>query len=104
MNLQLNPEQALALYELIVASTASSPKSELSDRLVEVKLKLQSSVVGALDAIYSTSNKDKFSSWVKKEQEKISDLSSQLENLKTYPVYASGSKDPDDGLHFPVQK
>jgi hypothetical protein len=104
MNLQLNPQQALALYELIIAATASSPKSELSDRLGEVKIKLQSSVVEALDAIYSTSNKDKFSSWIKKEQDKISQLNSQLEKLKTSSGYASGSLEPDDGLHFPLRK
>ena len=104
MNLQLNPQQALALYELIVTTTVSSPKSELSDRLVEVKIKLQSSVVEALDTIYSTVNKNKFSSWAKKEQGKISQLNSQLEKLKTSSGYASGSLEPDDGLHFPLRK
>lgn len=109
MNLQLNPEQALALYELIVATTSSSPKSDFSDKLNEVKSKLQTSVVEALDAIYSASNKDKFCTWIKQEQDKISQLNSQLEKLKTSAMShslttSSGSLEPDDGLHFPIRE
>ena len=41
---------------------------------------------------------------LKKEQDKISQLNSQLEKLKTSSGYASGSLEPDDGLHFPLRK
>lgn len=104
MNLELNPEQALAIYELIIAATLNAPKKDFVVRLEEVKCKLQLIMTDALCAAYSSSNKDKFNSWIKNEQDKISKLNSQLEKLKCSSTDISTFLSSDDGLHFPPQK
>lgn len=82
MNLQLNPAQALALYEMIVSIMTSSSDLETNTRLEEVKQKLKISILDALQVSYSSSNKNKFSSWLDKEQEKIMQLNADLAELR----------------------
>ena len=104
MNLQLTPEQALAIYELIIATTVNAPKKDFVVRLEEVKCKLQITMTEALCAVCSSSNKGKFDSWIKNEQDKISKLNFQLEKLKCSSTDISTFSCSDDGLHFPPQK
>lgn len=97
MNLQLTPEQALAIYELIIATTVNAPKKDFVVRLEEVKCKLQVTMTEALCAVCSSSNKGKFDSWIKNEQDKISKLKCSSTDISTFLC-------SDDALHFPPQK
>lgn len=83
MNLQLNPSQLLALYETLVSVMTTSTNVESNTHLMEVKQKIQAGIIDVLNGAYKATNEDKFSTWSKHEQERISKLNADLENLKT---------------------
>ena len=104
MNLQLNPEQALALYELIIASTAATPKKDIIIKLDEVKNKIQILIAESLNTVYSSKNDANFSTWSKYEKSKISLLNEELEKIKSSQKNIELHSSNDDGLAYPPVK
>ena len=102
MNLQLNPKQLLALYELVLSSELILTDSEKKMMMSNIKAKIHELLSSVLTESQDSSNKEKFSFWAQKEQEKISQLNEDL--LKLRKVNIDRSEEPDDGLHFPIQK
>jgi len=98
MNLQLNPEQLVTLYELI--SEASFSKTANKDCLIQLRKKLSGMILESLEKIYQSQNKQKHSIWENREQEKLRKLNLDLEKIKEVsdPKYPS-----DDGLYFPPE-
>jgi len=74
MNVQLNPEQFLAVYNSITSIASIEAK--------EVKIKMESVILEALTIIDDSSNQSKFSHWMKKEKEKLNALEDQLKLIK----------------------
>ena len=102
MNLQLNSDQLLALYELVVSTSITTLDQEKRAIFNDIKIKLHDVMSDVLTKVQDSSNKEKFSFWAQKEQEKISQLNEDL--LKLRKINIDRSEEPDDGLHFPVQK
>lgn len=101
MNLQLTPEQFVALYELISDATFSS-KVTKRDCLIQLRQKLSETIQDSLEQIYQSQNKENLSIWVKNEEKKILQLNEDLSRIKNQKInfeYPS-----DDGLHFPPAK
>jgi len=99
MNLQLTPEQLVALYELISEASFSS-KSEKRDCFIQLRQKLSETIQGSLEKVYQSQNAEKLSSWVKNEEKKISQLNEDLSKLKNEKINFTYSS--DDGLYFPL--
>ena len=98
MILQLNSEQTLALFKLIVVETSKHDVClKGTTHLEEIKEKLQSVIIESLSTACISSNNMKFSSWIKNEQDRIDELTRKLKAIKD-------SFQQDDGLHFPPQK
>jgi hypothetical protein len=85
MNLNLNPEQFLAIY--------NSLRDNSSITSQEVKSKMDLILLNALSAIDDSKNQSKFGSWMKQEKERVEILESELKSIRN-PV-------SDDGLPFP---
>ena len=88
MNLNLNSEQFLAVYNCI--NTTSSLTAQ------EVKSKMNLILLDALSIIDDTKNQSKFDHWMKQEKEKVEGLKVELKDLKI-----STPSPSDDGLPFP---
>lgn len=74
MNLNLNPEQFLAVYTSVVLNQTLTAQ--------EVKSKMDVILLGALGSIDDSKNQTKFSHWAKQESEKISGLKDELKSIK----------------------
>jgi hypothetical protein len=85
MNLNLSPEQFLAIY--------NSLKNDSSITTQEVKSKMDLVLLDALSRIDDSRNQSKFGSWMKQEKEKVEVLESELKSIR--------SSVSDDGLPFP---
>jgi len=84
MNLNLNPEQFLAIYDSLKDNSSISQ---------ELKSKMHLILLSALSAIDDSKNQSKFGNWMKQEKEKVEILESELKSIRS-PVF-------DDGLPFP---
>jgi hypothetical protein len=98
MNLQLTPEQFVALYELISEASFSS-KSRKRDCLIQLRERLSETIQDSLEKIHQFQNAEKHSFWVKNEEKKISRLNEDLARLKNEKI--DFSYPSDDGLYFP---
>lgn len=88
MNLNLNPEQFLAVYNCITMSSSLTAQ--------EVKSKMDLILLGVLSSIDDSKNQYKFDNWLKQEKEKVEGLKTELKDLKI-----AHSSQSDDGLPFP---
>jgi len=102
MNLQLNPNQLLALYELVVHTTSTSSDSKKKSTFIELKEKLHDVISNSLNQANDEKNKEKLSAWLGKEEQKINQLNDELSKLRQTRI--DRSKEPDDGLYFPPEK
>jgi hypothetical protein len=84
MNLNLTPQQFLAIYDSL-SSDATSSK--------EVKHKMNSMLLDALSIVDDSKNQNKFGNWIKQEKEKVEGLQTELKSIRN-PAF-------DDGLLFP---
>lgn len=100
MNLQLTPEQLVAVYEL-VSEASFAVKTIKRDCLIQLREKLSETIQESLEKVHQVQNKEKLSVWVKKEQEKLDKMNQDLENIKRDPLNAKYPS--DDGLHFPPE-
>lgn len=74
MNISLSPEQFIAVYNSIIVNP--------SREAYEVRSKMQSIILDALSTIDDSTNHNKFSHWMKKEQERLTDLQNELNSIK----------------------
>lgn len=88
MNLTLNPEQFLAVYNCI--NTAMSPPAQ------EVKSKMDLILLNVLSSIDDSKNQAKFDSWMKQEAAKVESLKTDLKMINSTIV--------DDGLPYPFNR
>jgi len=88
MNIQLNPEQFLAVYSSLLTNASIEAK--------EIKSKMDSVLLDALSTIDDSTNQNKFAHWMKKEKEKVTALNDELQTIKNSTVNFS---QPDDGLY-----
>jgi glycogen synthase len=100
MNLQLTPEQFVALYEL-VSEASFAVKTTKRDCFIQLREKLSGTIQESLEKVHQIQNKQKLSIWVKKEQEKLDKMNQDLENIKKETLNVKYSS--DDGLHFPSE-
>lgn len=100
MNLQLTPEQFVALYEL-VSEASFAVKTTKRDCLIQLREKLSGTIQESLEKVHQVQNKEKLSIWVKKEQEKLDKMNQDLENIKKETLNVKYPS--DDGLHFPPE-
>jgi len=81
--------------------------AETSSTLKETKQKLHSLILSALDDEYSTQNESKFETWSKREEDRITNLTKDLEKIRMVPHVTKsfgGEQHGDDGLSFPPPK
>jgi len=86
MNLRLNPSQLLSLYELTISSLTSNMDVQTNLNLKEIKQKLHELIFESLNETYMHENKNKFSSWSQKENDKITTLKDDLQKVKMTPI------------------
>jgi len=88
MNLSLSPEQFLAVYYSVSVNNSLTAQ--------EVKAKMDTQLLDALSLIDDSKNQSKFSTWMKKEKEKVNTLEKELETIKAHPLDSNN----DDGLPY----
>lgn len=92
MNLNLNSDQFLLVYNFVTSNVTSEAK--------ELKAKMDLIIHEALSKLEESKNQSKFPQWLKKEQEKIFMLSDELKSMKSTAKSCSEKTEPDDGLYF----
>ena len=90
MNLNLSPEQFLAVYNSVAVNQNLTAQ--------EVKSKMDLIMLEALSLVHDTKNHSKFETWLKQQSGKISVMKDELESIKQ-----KSENIPDDGLYFPVK-
>jgi len=106
MNIQLNPDQLLVLYNLVTTSASETKIGSQKQNLLLIKTKIEEVMKDALDKAFLLENKEKMSSWFKQEEQRIDDLKADLQKIKTTAVSKNSIENNhtiDDGLHFPPQ-
>lgn len=89
MNLNLNPEQFLAVYTSVALNQSLTAQ--------EVKSKMDVILLDALGSIDDSKNQTKFSHWAKRENEKISGLKNELKSIKIPPIDPFDNQPIDTG-------
>ena len=84
MNVSLSPEEFVELYSTLTAST--------SEKMQDLRNKMTTILVETLTSVNDETNKTKFPHWLKREQEKVADLETQLKSI---------TSSSDDGLPYP---
>ena len=83
MNIQLNPEELLYLYETILGQTASSSVlSSSTDKDILVG-KFRKTILAVLEKEHVKIEKNMFATWTSQEAKKIEDLAIQNMTVKT---------------------
>ena len=83
MNIQLNPEELLYLYETILGQTASSSVlSSSTDKDILVG-KFRKTILAVLEKEHVKIEKNMFATWTSQEAKKIEDLAKQNMTIRT---------------------
>lgn len=86
MNLNLSPNQFLAMYGMVL--------KECSPEAIELRIKMEAVLLDALSMIDDAKNQDKFVHWIKKEEEKVSALATDLKSIKVIDPTAKSKTKP----------
>ena len=74
MNINLNPEQLLTVYNSLISSSTAEAQ--------EVRNKLEAMILEALSNLDDSNNANKFSHWFKKEKQRVEALETELKSIK----------------------
>lgn len=77
MNIQLNPEELIYLYETTLRQTSSSSVFSLSTDKDILIGKLRKTILAVLEKDHEKIEKNMFTTWTSQEQSKIKELASQ---------------------------
>jgi len=83
MNIQLNPEELLYLYETTLRQTSSSSVLSLSTDKDILIGKLRKTILAVLEKEHVKIEKNMFATWTSQEEKKIEDLAIQNMTVRT---------------------
>jgi hypothetical protein len=93
MNLQLTPEQFLALYNSLgVHLSSADPETPGWTGVEEIRKKMEESILDLLSAATEEKNKKAYVRWIEHEQERISQLENDLNIIKSTPKETKGGR------------
>jgi hypothetical protein len=102
MNLRLDPNQFLALYNALSIQLSSTDSDVPGwEGVEEVKKRMEEIILDSLTATEVSKAQPHFSKWADKEQQRIHQLE---EDLKTISLNSSNINEIDDGVYAPPQK
>ncbi len=80
MNLKLNPKQFLAVYNSL---NRESAHDILNNEIHEVLQLMEEKILSTFERLEEETNSNKFSKWFEAEQEKITSLEAELNDIKS---------------------